>query len=123
MLSHFRITGYMCTISQNNKHGCPGLHMEIESTGDDTGAEVITCDHKNPGSFYYLIFVQDSTTYKMSRTFEVHDHSTHLHDMLANSGLRTSLYGNTGEVLRFNVPTTDPDGHSRSGKLALILTN
>ena len=97
--------------------------MEIESTGDDAGAEVITCDHKNPGSFYYLIFVQDSTTYKMSRTFEVHDHSTHLHDMLANSGLRTSLYGNTGEVLRFNVPTSDPDGHSRSGKLALILTN
>ena len=89
----------MCTTSHSHQHGCPGLHMDIGDLGGGAhGAEVITCD--NPGNFYYLIFVHESTRVTHSNS-------------LTGSGVRIALYGITGQVVRFDTLPIDPHGHSR----------
>ena len=85
----------MCTTSYSNKNGCPGVHMDIDSSGGDNGAEVITCE--NPTNFSYLMFV----------------HAHGVVSSLASSGVRLALYSITKQMAAFNVPTIDPTGASR----------
>ena len=89
----------MCTTKYSNKHGCPGLHMDVDVLGGgDSGAETITW--QDPGNFYYLMFV--------------HDYSNdHVHS-LTQSGAHVALYGNSqDQVTRFKVPADEATGHGR----------
>ena len=103
--ANLRTTGAMCTISFNNKNGCPGLFMNMDSFSGDSGAEVITCS--NPSNYVYLMYVKVSDLLK-TRTLNKLS--------LASSGVRMALYHVSGEVARFNVPDYDPNGDSRSSK-------
>ena len=95
----------MCTISFNNKNGCPGLFMDMDSLSGDSGAEVITCSE--PSNFVYLMYVQVSDPFKKRTLVKL---------SLASSGVRMAIYHIAGDVARFNVPDSDPNGNSRSGK-------
>ena len=98
------MTGAMCTTNYNEKRGCPGLYMDIDSLGGwDKGAEVITVDQ--PGDFYYMVFVHDHD--------HDHDLTTSHEAFLARSKAHVALYTGNGEAARFDVPTIDTSGDGR----------
>ena len=95
-----RRTGEYCETYYNDRHGCPGLGLDVDNTsGGNNGAETITWE--TAGDFVYLLFVYDYS-----------NDATHL----VESGARIAFYGssdNSSQVVRMQVDTVDPNSHSR----------
>ena len=93
-------SGGVCKTWYRNKHGCPGLSLDVDNTeGGNNGAETITWETVtiSKGDFTYLMFVQDYSR----------DSSTHLHQSQARVALYGFGEGGKEEVVRMQVPTED----------------
>lgn len=98
-----RTTGESCLTWWQERGGCPGLAMDVDTVGGgDNGAETVTWTSLD--DFVYLIFIRDYE-------FQVGDKA------IVESGARMALYGrdNSSEplVIRGEVNITDPNTRSR----------